>query len=288
MSKNIYVTFSGRSYDETTAALTQCFADVGIDDIKIYDDRWLIEHQDLHGHGFRSVNNWLWETPRKFGFGWCAWKPYIIMDALSRARNGDVVFYVDADCLPLADLSIVFDIARRDGLMLFDCQGFTNSMMTRRDCLIAMGLDTPEIANAKGACARFCAFTKGSFLAQQILMEWYTYSINPMCQQWTWGPGSLQYEQPGDVKSWYGPEFANLHRHSTEQSVLAALASKYKIQLYREACDFGWPVDAEYCKANNVIGDLYPQLFEQRDARGPRTLEGSRFRNVSQINLEFA
>jgi hypothetical protein len=288
--RNIYITFGGRAYDETTGALFEILRDGhGVDDVQVYDDKWLVDHQDLNGNGYRSVNSWLWETPRKFGFGWCAWKPYIIIDALSRLRNGDVVFYVDADCVPIADLSIVFDIARRDGLMLFDCQGFTNSMMTRHDCLMAMGLDKPEIANAKAACARFCAFRKGSFLAQQILMEWYTYSINPLCQQW--GFGDWTKRQPGDVHSVYTQEYPDFFRHSTEQSVLAALASKYNVQLYREACQFGcWdkPPDVDYYNKYNVIHDAYPQLFEQQDARGPRALEGSRFRNVSHINLEFA
>lgn len=289
--RNIYITFGGTAYDETTAQVVQQSIIDMHADVWVYDDKWLVEHRDLKGNGYRSVNTWLWETPRKFGFGWCAWKPYIIMDALSRLRNGDVVFYVDADCVPIADLSIVFETARRAGLMLFDCQGFTNRMMTRHDCLMAMGLDRPEIADAKAACARFCAFKKGSFLAQQILMEWYTYSINPLCQQWGFGPDYTVQQKPGDVASVYTVEYPDHFRHSTEQSVLAALATKYQVQLYREACGFGcWdrPPDVEYYTKNHVIYDAYPQLFEQRDARGPRTLEGSRFRNVSHVNLEFA
>ncbi len=281
--KNVYITFGGRAYDETTARTLADAPSIGASAVMIYDDLWLCQQVDGHLQSFFRVNNWLWETPRKFGFGWCSWKPYIILDAMSRLRTGDVVLYVDADCVPIADLTVLFDIARKDGLWLADCQGFTNRMMTRRDCLIAMGLDRPEISSAKAACARFCAFEVSSFLARQILTEWWAYSINPMCQQWGWGRNAKQYEQPGDVNSKYGEEFADLHRHSTEQSVLAALASKYGIQLYREACGFGWPVDEAYCKANNVIGDAYPQLFEQVDARGPRTLEGSRFRNVPLV-----
>lgn len=276
--RKIYITLGGRAYDETTSAV--CMEArmektwLGTDDVWVYDDRWLIENVDIHGHSFRELNIWMWETRRKFGYGWCAWKAYIIMDALSRLRNGDVVFYVDADCVPIADLSIVFDIARRDGLMLFDCQGFTNRMMTRHDCLMAMGLDRKDIWNAKAACARFCAFQKGSFLAQQLLVEWWAYSINPLCQQWD------------EVQSVYTTEFPDLFRHSTEQSVLAALATKYGVQLYREACQFGcWdkPPDLEYYLKWGIEWGLYPQLFEQRDARGPRTLEGSRFRNVSIV-----
>jgi hypothetical protein len=263
--KRVYITFSGRAYDETTAKILASAPGFGADEVRIYDDKWLMQQL---APNFYTVNKWLWETKRKFGFGWCAWKPYIILDALSRLSNGDVVLYTDADTYPIADLSILFSECQKRGVVLFDCQGWVNKRVVRRDCFIAMGQDEKKYWDGKHACGRFQLFKRGDYLGHQILMEWLTYSVNPLCQQWE------------EYQSQYGPEFDDFYVHRTEQSVLSLLANKYNVQLYREACGFGWPIDEAYCKANNVIGDLYPQLFVQEDARGPRTLEGSRFRNV--------
>jgi len=52
------------------------------------------------------LNRWLWDHPHKRGFGWYAWKPYIIWHALSNLQAGDVVLYVDADTVPIAPYGI--------------------------------------------------------------------------------------------------------------------------------------------------------------------------------------
>ena len=279
--KNILITFAGRAYDPRVARTVQDAPGFGAEEVLVYDDRFIIENVDAHGRSFRSVNTWLWETKRKFGFGWCSWKPYVIMHALSRCNNGDVVFYVDADCVPIADLTPVFNQARNLGIVLFDAQGWTNERVVRRDCFIAMGQDEPRYHQGKHACGRFSAFCKGDYLSQQLLMEWLTYSVNPLCQQW------------GDYQSQYGKDLADFTKnlshpdggeHRTEQAVLSLLAAKYDIQLHREACQFGWPIDREYCAAHNIVADLYPQLFHQEYCQGDRTdLSGSRFRNVSIV-----
>lgn len=267
--RRVYITFSGRAYDETTAKIVNDAPKFGATDVWVYDDRWLEEKADGQP-GFRSVNQWLWETQRKFGFGWCAWKPYIILDALARLSYGDVVLYTDADTYPIADLSVLFEECAREGIVLFNAQGWINRRVVRRDCFIAMGQDQERYHNGNHACGRFQLFRKGNYLGQQVLMEWLAYSVNPLCQQWH------------EYQSKYGAEFSDFYVHRTEQSVLSLLANKYAIPLYREACGFGWPIDLAYCEANGILG-RYPQLFRQEDARGPRTLEGSRFRNVPLV-----
>ncbi len=253
----IYITFGGAAYDPTTQRIVEDAPKFGVDKVIVYDDRWLIDHKRV----FRYMNRWLWETPKKFGFGWLCWKPMVILDALSKCAADDVVLYTDADTYPIADLSPIFDGCRdsQEGIFLFEAQGCPNDRFTRRDCFIAMGQDDPKYYGQPHACGRFQLFRPGWF-STQFLMEWLTYSVNPMCQI--------------VAPSKYGEDLPGYTRHSNEQSVLTMLGLKYGIPLHREACQFGWP-------ATSHPEDTYPQLFHQQYCSGDRSdLSGSRFRSV--------
>jgi hypothetical protein len=276
--KCLYITFSGKAYDRTTEKICDTGHMLGADAVRVYDDRWLNETP------FRKLNSWLWETEQKFGFGWCAWKPYIIMQALKGLNTGDIVLYTDADTYPIASLSPLFDECAKEGIVLFNSQGCFNYKYTKRDCFIAMGCDEPKYWDGAHACGRFQLFMKGNPVAEQLLMEWLTYSVNPMCQEWNTSKHHPVFES-GD-----SPDLSRIdpldgkitlfQRNSCEQSILSLLRIKYGLPLYREACQFGWPIDAEYCKRFDIRGD-YPQLFKQEYCEGDRTdLSGSSFFNA--------
>lgn len=257
--KKLYITFSGAAYDEITAKIVQKATELGADELRVYDDRWLM------GTAFYAHNDWLWKHPghegRKLGFGWFAWKPFIILDALERfCKPGDIVLYADADTHPIADFSALYrECDRIGGAMLFNAYGCDNRYYCKRDCFVVMGQDHPPYTDHQTAgVARFMLFQKGPWKPRQFLYEWLTYCLNPKAT--TFDPSTIASEYEG-----FG-------EHRTEQAIMTLLAYKYGYKLYREACQFsaGQPEDQE----------LYPQLFEQVGSVGPRTLEGSRFRNV--------
>jgi len=258
--KRIYITFGGAAFDEHTQHLFEP-GDYGcLDEVRVYDDRWLM------GTHFYADQRWIFEREPKMGFGWCSWKPYILMHALDHfAQPGDVVLYADADCVPIADLSPIFETAERHDILLFEEQGCLNGMWTRRDCWHRMGLDARYDPKSQHACARFVALTKrDSQWQHQFLWEWQRYALNPDCQ----------FHDPS-VHLRDEPEFI---RHSAEQSVLSLLALEYAIPLHRTPDQNGWPV------AHNgtyKTKDIYPQLFDHRGHTGNvNDLSGSRFRNV--------
>jgi hypothetical protein len=251
----LLITFSGSPYDPITAQVMRDARSFGVDDVLVYDDVWLKQSS------FYAQHKWLWSFERGWGCGWNAWKPFIILNALERHPDA-VILYVDGDTRPIADLSPIFNCARVNGLMLFEAQGVDNRRFTRRDCFVAMGCDSERYWDARHACGRFSAW-RNNAIPQQLLWEWYTYSVNPWCQGW--GP-SITPEQ----------DFSQFHRHSAEQSVLTILAAKWGIPLHREACQFGWPASPGHGQPD----DTYPQLFEQIGERAPETNQGSRFRNV--------
>lgn len=263
VGRKIYITFGGEVYDGTTALIAMLAPKFGADEVRVYDDNWLIRERP----DFFELNRWLWDHPHKRGFGWYAWKPFILLDALEHAAEGDVILYTDADTFPVDDFSMLYDICARDGgIMLFKAGGnvnvrFRQSQWCKRDCYIVMNQDEPRYYEAEAGVARFMLFQKGQWRAHQFLMEWLTYCLNPL---------ATTFE-----RSLLAPEPAGFVEHRTEQAIMSNLAHKYRLKLYREACELGnsFPEDK----------DLFPQLFSQINPWGNKTAPcvGSKFRNVT-------
>ena len=161
--------------------------------------------------------------------------------------------------------------------MLFAAEGWTQGQSTKRDCMIAMGRDFacyPKSAvcrraqaqfgeasfrREQHATARFALFEAGNYRAKQLLMEWQTYVLNPLCV--------------GLEPSVLAPEYPEYCEHRSDQSVLTNLAHKYGLRLYREADQFGDGTDRDR--------DLYGTVFHQIGCYDkPRNLNGSKWRNV--------
>ncbi len=259
--KRLFITFSGSAYHETTQQIVERAPRMGADSVIVYDDRWLMEQplfqdprfQFLFTH--RGVGN---EGGRR-GFGWFSWKPFCIIDALKRCDPGDIVLFTDADTYPVAPFGVLYDeCASRDGMMLFSAVGCMNYQWTKRDCLVAMGMDEDRFRFCQHAVCRFMLFQSGSERANNFLAEWQEWCLDPRCQ--TFEPSVL------------APEYPEFIEHRTEQSIFTLLAHKYGEKLYREACQFGKSVPEDT--------ELYGQLFAQVGTVRPKSLSGSAFRNA--------
>lgn len=256
--RKVLVTFGGAAYDETTGEmiLQAGFAGLGASHVWVYDDKWLMEQTEYY-----DVNAWIFAAKSRIhgegqhgaiyqhGFGWCSWKAFIIQSAWDRLKDGDVVLYLDADCYPVAPFGHLFDAcSAAGGVYLFE-EHASSLRFTKGDCFAVMGLPYEEIPHA---CGRFSLWQKGSFLARQMLAEWWAYSINPRCTLWD---SSILVKDK--------PEY---YRNSTEQSVLSNLAAKYSIPLHPIPDQGGLPEN---------------RLFHQEWCKGDRSdYSGSKYRNV--------
>lgn len=278
--KKLYITFSGERYHDTTQKIVERATTMGADQLLIYDDWWLLNCRP----DFVRQNEWLFKFPCRCGAPneptshdepgprgvcWFAWKPLVVLDALDRCESGDIVLYTDADTYPIANFSVLYDICAKDGgVMLFSAVGHLNKFWCKRECLAAMGQDEPRYREVQHAVARFMLFQKSAHPTghrpTQLLWEWFTYCLNPLCQTFT------------QTHRLNLPEYPEFEEHRCEQAMLTNLAHKYGFKLYREACDFGAgaPEDKE----------LFPQLFQHHISGysyGPVRGQGSMFRNVS-------
>lgn len=263
--RRIYCTFGGSQYDETTALIVRDAPKYGVDEVRVYDDRWLLTTE------FYRTNRWIFDHKSKGehrGFGWYAWKPFVILQELLRQESwvrvgGTVLLWTDADTYPIGDLTPLFRRCHDDGgIMLFAAEGWTQGQSTKRDCMIAMNADSPIepcYRFNQHATARFALFEAGNWRAKQFLMEWLTYCLNPLCV--------------GLEPSFLAPEYPEYNEHRSDQSIMTNLAHKYGCKLYREADQFG--------DGTGRNRDLYETVFHQVGQYDkPKSMEGSRFRNV--------
>ncbi len=259
--KKIYVCFSGQCYDSTVELIVNNAPKLGADCVYVYDDQWLKEQE------FYKLNEWLWEPhPICRGFGWWCWKPFIIMDAMDRfAKNGDIILYTDADTYPITAMDALFTTADKQGLMLFEASNWWQREWCKRDCYIAMGLDNQKAYQVKHAVGRFMLFKKGPWLVKQLLMEWQTYLLNPLCNT----------REP----SRYGVDLQEFREHREDQSILSLLAFKYGIRLYREADQAG--------KRFTHDKDLYATVFRQRDDWNGRQKDSSHARTAPCLGSKW-
>lgn len=251
----VLITFSGASYDETTKKIVERAKAFGADDVWVYDDKWLL------GQPFYTQNKWLWDHHHKRGFGWYAWKPFIVWHALQKLNNGDVVMFLDADTEPIAHFGVLFEQCIADGgIMLFASENHRQVEWCKQDCYIAMGQADDKYRDVSAGVARFALFQKGPWHSTQFLMEWLTYCVNPT---------ATTFDASAD--GWEHPLFIE---HRTEQAIMTNLAHKYGLNLYREACEAGNGVDRDR--------SLYGQLFSHKNLSSKVTAvpDGSQYFNV--------
>jgi hypothetical protein len=248
MAQKLYITFGGALYDETTRLIVERAPVLGADEVRVYDDVWLTRQE------FYRQNHWLWDHLHKRGFGWYAWKPFIILHCMEKfMRDGDVVLYTDADCYPVKPFRRFYEQTHTDGGIMLFHNRFNNRQWCKRDCFVVMAQDTVCYHDAQAAVARFMLFEKGPWRPYQFLMEWLTYCVNPLAT--TFDPSVL------------APELEGFIEHRAEQAILTLLAHKYGYTLYPEA-------------------DEEMGVFHQANPRPPEesvitaAVVGSQYRNV--------
>lgn len=82
--KRIYITFGGQAYDHITERVAASAHTFGVDELRVYDDRWLMQTE------FYRRNRWLWEWRERWGFGWNCWKAYIVFYTMAETGSSSM------------------------------------------------------------------------------------------------------------------------------------------------------------------------------------------------------
>lgn len=209
----------------------------------------IISHTFLHtikGTRFYRKNQEIFDEPR--GAGYWLWKPYIIMDALETAKEGDIVVYSDCGVEIIASLQPLITICEKEtDILLFQNQVYTNAQWTKRDCFIGLHADYPRFWNTYQVDAAFCLF-KNIALTRSFVWRWLR-----ACQD-----VRLLTDMPNVMGKLNLPAFIE-HRH--DQSILSILAQVYRLPLYRMPSQYG-----NQCPKNN---SPYSQLINHTRKKAP-------------------
>ena len=222
-----------------------------IESVKPYVDGYLAFYDTDLPSEFVTRNRRLFEDGR--GFGYWVWKPYVILEALERVEDGDIVVYIDAGNLVIADLQPLVDLcaATSDGVLLFDNRDsnpdgdvWKNSMWTTADCFSFLDADSPLYTDGSQVDAAYLVLQKRpeSVAFVRELLE--------ACQRY-----ELLREPPSET----GPELPGFVEHRWDQSILSILAIRHGVTRAREPSQDG----------NRAIGpdDTYGQVFDHHRGR---------------------
>lgn len=189
------------------------------DKSKEYQEFLHKQHKNLVHHKYNR--EWLEKTEfyqenkkvldHKTGGLW-AWKPFIIMDTLSKVNEGDFIIYCDRkDMFSPGIFNFVENILSEEECCLLLLGNNVNGHYTKRDTFILMDCDEDDYWNSKQLEAGFSIWRrcKKSF---DILNEYLKYC--------------LDYRVVSDEPSQLGEELDKFKEHKYDQSILTNIAIK--------------------------------------------------------------
>ena len=158
----------------------------------------------------------------KRGAGYWAWKPYVILDAMKKANENDVIIYLDSGMILTSKLKTGIDFLLRDvesfdkDIILF-ANDHTMRPHTKRDLLDHLNMNTDVFKDKIQLDAAFIIF-KNSQESRKFVTAWLA-----LCEQ-----EKLISDKPSLLEE--DPKFVD-HRH--DQAILSLLAYKHedKVQI---------------------------------------------------------
>lgn len=217
--RTFLVSYATPRFEAVRSDLIRSAVENNIVNILSYDEEY------LHQTDFYLQNKDLLDEI--CGAGYWAWKPYFILEALKLLRDNDILFYCDAGSAFISSPKplIYLCATNSTGVVLFDARPLTNRQFTKRECFVRMGCDEPEHWNAHKVIATVLLLRRTEF-ALQLANEW------------------LRFAQDRAIIA-DGPSSSGLSEldgfllHRCDQSILSVLASKYRIETYRNPTLWG-------------------------------------------------
>lgn len=156
----------------------------------------------------------------KKGYGYCIWKPYIILNELENLKDNEILLYVDStDRIELPFISFVIDhFNTKLNSNIFLNRGFINSQWTKRDTFVLMNCDSELFYNS----IQLEAGVIGLIKTEQnldIIKEWLTYCSNP----------DILIDKPNVCGK---PNLPGYKEHRYDQSILTNIITKKGIKSY--------------------------------------------------------
>jgi glycosyltransferase involved in cell wall biosynthesis len=112
------------------------------------------------------------------GYMLWSWKPYVILDAVRRVEDGDVVVYCDAAMIFTGSVRDRYmDLLARDDVLLFENRGRRNRDWCKRDCFVEMDCDETPFHDATQVNAAVQMYRK-TYRSENFLEEYAAHCSN--------------------------------------------------------------------------------------------------------------
>ena len=114
------------------------------------------------------------------GAGYWLWKPYVILDALDKAEDGDAIVYSDSGSFFIGKIARIVQICRDEtpGVLGFALGKHPEMHWTKRDAFILMDCDQPKIHESPQIEASLIVLLRNDF-ARSFITEWLRYARDP-------------------------------------------------------------------------------------------------------------
>lgn len=228
------ISFATREFYQSQKNLNSSALKFGVDKVVSY------KREDIIKTDFYKVNKDILDQKR--GAGFWLWKPYIILDILEKASDGDIVIYSDAGIEVISDLNPLIELCRNKKDVLIFCDGgeHLNKEFTKRDCFIMMDCDSDEYWNSVQCLASFHIYIKNDSCVE-FLNKWLFFCRNKHILT--------------DVENICGKDnFSEFKEHRWDQSVLSLLSRKTKKEIFRDPTQWGnhlkmkeFRINEEFC-----------------------------------------
>lgn len=236
------VSFADKYFYKSQQELIKSAKYYGFNNFFCYSDIWLRKQKDFYSAN-KSILN------QKRGAGYWLWKPYIILDALNRIDENDILIYIDSGAKFVNPISEISKLLKEKDLLLFYNNGHKNYEWTKRDCFVYMDCDAGKFHLGHQVIAGYIFCRKTKFVIN-LMEEWFSYCMDERIitdNANTCGLGNL----------------IGFKEHRHDQSILSNLAVKYNIELFRDPSQWGnkykiikYRQEGEFLE-NNLYWDSY-------------------------------
>lgn len=184
-------------------ALAYTAINKGFDVIHLYNE----QHLDKD---FKKRNQHILKQAR--GAGYWLWKPYVILDTLKHADDGDIIVYMDSGCFVNRTVdSILEKFRQQKSDVLLIANGHTNKEYIKRDLMKFFDMDTEECRNKNQINASFLMI-RNTTKAREFIAEWLA-----ICEK-----NELITDKPSVVK-----EYSDFKENRHDQAILTLVSYKH-------------------------------------------------------------
>lgn len=154
------------------------------------------------------------------GAGYWIWKSFIIKTQLEKINDGDLLMYSDSGCHFVKNMKPIFDIMieSKNKNLVFNLTNpiCTEKTWTKRDCLVELTMDTPEIHCSQQIMSTFFICIKNEF-NKWFIDEWYEYSSN------------FHLIADEIISPSTNPNYPEFSEHRHDQSIFSLLSKKHDV-----------------------------------------------------------